>query len=355
MEIDIIRIGSILDTDVHQFTVRNSQGVQLTCLSYGATLNSLICPDRNGVLEEVILCASYDELISAESKKPKYVGTIGRVSNRIAKGKFDLDGSIYSLAINNGENHLHGGLRGFDKVVWSWSIIQEDDTAGVKFSYSSPHLEEGYPGTLEVTAEYRLTARSDVVMKFEATTDRLGPVSITNHAFWNLSGSFSRSIRDHTLHLACDRYLPVDLGLIPEGVAAPVAGTPFDFTSPSPLGPSIDSIIHNGVHGIDHSFVVSKSNDDLPFVATLSDPDSGRQLTIHCNQPAIQVYTGNFLPLVSADTDPFRQHYGVCLECQGYPDAVNQPQFPSILLGPGEVYSHHAIYSFRVAPTRVIY
>jgi aldose 1-epimerase len=358
MEIEHLEIGRLVDSNgaeerVDEIVLRNKNGVQITCLSYGATLRSVLMPDRNQIFEEVLLCAPFEELISPDSKRPKYVGTIGRVSNRIAKGKFQLAEQEYTLAINNGSNHLHGGLKGFDKKVWSYSLINEEERVGVVFSLASPDMEEGYPGTVQVTAEYCLTATDEITMRFTATTDRSTPISLTNHAFWNLSGAFRSNIKSHLLELSCDGFLPIDSGLIPLGNIASVTGTPFDFTSPQLLGSAIDQIVHNGVPGIDHSFVSTAATiASLHHMATLSDPLSGRQLIIRSNQPAIQVYTGNFLPSSVAEEegesrDPFRQHHGVCLECQGYPNAVNEPTFPSIILHPGEEYLHESIYSLR--------
>jgi aldose 1-epimerase len=366
MEIVCREIGRSAEAEaVTEIVLRNQNGIQLSCLSYGATLSSVLMPDRNQILEEVLLCAPYEDLISPDSTQPKYVGTIGRVSNRIAKGKFELNEREYSLAINNGPNHLHGGLRGFDKRVWSYSLINEEKRVGVIFSLLSPDMEEGYPGTVQVTAEYCLTATDDITMRFLATTDQATPLGLTNHAFWNLSGAFRSNIKSQLLHLSCDGFLPVDAGLIPLGHISPVEGTSFDFTSPQLLGPAIDQIVHNGVHGIDHSFVFTsdaaaaaadgQSGQPRPaprHVATLTDPLSGRQLVIRSNQPAIQVYTGNFLPSLPAEAlslDPFHQHNGVCLECQGYPNAVNEPAFPSPILHPGEEYLHESIYSLRIS------
>jgi aldose 1-epimerase len=358
MEISVHEIGRCGDVRVDEIVMRAPDGVQVTCISYGATMNSALIPDRSGLLEEVILCASFEELISSESPKPKYVGTIGRVANRIAKGQFQLDDVEYSLAINNGENHLHGGITGFDKQVWDFTLIREEKRVGVRFTLTSPHLEEGYPGTVEAVAEYCLTDSNDLTMKFMASTNKSTPINMTNHAFWNLSGSFRSNIKSHLLQLTCGGYLPIDTGLIPVGNIASVEGTPFDFTSPRSLGSAIDQITHNGVSGIDHCYISSNqilSPNQVQHIATLTDLNSGRQLLIHSNQPAIQVYTGNFLPILTTEgedesqgRDPFHQHNGVCLENQGYPNAVNEPNFPSIILHPGEAYVHESVYSFRL-------
>lgn len=340
------------NTRVDEILLRNSKGMQIILVNYGATILSLYVPDRHGVLEDVVLCAPYEELISPNSTKPKYVGTIGRVSNRIAAGKFVLNDREYTLAINNGVNHLHGGIKGFDKKIWNYELIQEENRVGVRFTITSPDMEEGYPGTVQATAEYCLTEDNDLTMKFQAVTDMTTPISMTNHTFWNLSGAYRSSIKSHTLQLSCDGYLPIDAGLIPLGNIASVDNTPFDFTTPRLLGTAIDEITHNGVSGIDHSFVSRSyltSSGQVSHIATLTDPQSGRQLIISSNQPAIQVYTGNFLPIVADDSmDPFRQHHGVCLENQGFPNAINEPNFPSILLRPNQEYLHEAIYSFRV-------
>lgn len=301
-----------------------------------------------------------NDLLNINSNKPKYVGTIGRVANRIAKGKFTLENKEYNLIINNGENHLHGGRVGFDKRIWNWSLINEDNRVGVLFTLDVNDMEEGYPGDLKVTAEYCLTNTNEITMKYTAVTNKTTPINMTNHTFWNLSGFHRSSIKTHSLHLAYDQYLPVDIGLIPLGEPATVKDTPFDFTTLKSLGPAIEEIVHNGVHGIDHSYVYSPNpneNDNenpvpseyitnhfnnLHYVGTLSHEESGRKLIIHSNQPAIQIYTGNFLATNNnnndndTEFDPFFQHNGICLENQGYPDAINQPNFPSVLLHPGD-------------------
>jgi len=317
-------------------------------LSYEATVSSVLCPDRSGVLDEVILCANFQDLLSPDSQKPKYVGTIGRVSNRIGRGKFSINDVQYSLATNNGENHLHGGSRGFDKVVWSWCPVKEDQRAGVRFRYHSYHMEEGYPGEVDVCAEYCITPDNEMTMTFTAVPSQSTPISITNHAMWNLSGGFTSDIKNHTLELSCTHYLPVDDGLIPTGEVAAVEGTVFDMRSAVKLETIIAAIGHCGINGVDHSFVVSAHDVDeiLPHVATLTCSSSGRQLVVNSNQPAVQIYTGNFLSSNLADA-PFCQHYGVCIENQAYPDAVNKPHFPTMIVNEGETYTHHAVYKFR--------
>lgn len=358
-----------LNNNITLFTLINkSSNIILKCISYGATITSLYLPNNNNILEEVILCPNINDLLdnNSNNNKPKYVGTIGRVANRISKGKFHLNNKEYNLIINNGENHLHGGLKGFDKKIWNYELINDENYVGVRFLLDINDMDEGYPGDLKVTAEYILTNTNNLKMKYTATTNKTTPINMTNHTFWNLSGFFRSSIKTHSLHLAYDQYLPVDSGLIPLGEPATVKDTPFDFTTTNSLGPAIEEIVHNGVHGIDHSYVyhypntVTNTNTDtntditdFHYVGTLSHEESGRKLTIHSNQLAIQIYTGNFLSNSNNNGfdengvfDPFFQHNGICLENQGYPNAINQSNFPSILLHPGEVYNHETIYSF---------
>jgi aldose 1-epimerase len=339
--------------------ILEGEGLAVTVTNFGATLVSLRVPDRAGVLEEVTLNYSADELVRRGGSNPYYGCTVGRVANRIAGGKFSLDGVEYSLAVNNGPNALHGGIKGFDKQLWVALVLPD----GVAFTYVSVDGEEGYPGTLTATVTYRLLAGTGALrIDYEATTDAPTVVNLTNHTYFNLSGGLREDVRGHLLQLSCARYLPVDKSGIPTGELEATAGGPFDFASESALGLAIDGIGEretNSRLGVDHCFCVDGDGDGcsegvaegderLRPMATLTHPGSGRRLTLSGTQPGVQVYTGNWLSLNAADA-PHVQHNAVALETQGFPDAVNRPGlFPSVVLRPGETYSHTALFSFSV-------
>ena len=351
-------------------------GKKITCkvVTYGATLTSVQVPDRNGNVEEITVC--YSTLDDLEGKLGPYYGCIaGRYANRIRKGQFALDGESYQLAINNGPNALHGGLKGFDKQVWSAEMFLDEKNAGVKMSYRSPDGEEGYPGELLVEVAYSLNDDGQLEISYHAETHgKATPINLTNHTYWNLSGNCSRKIYDHRLELSCDRYLPVDDTQIPLGELAPVEGTAFDLrTDPdNTYGKLLRDVILNidggGRPGLDHCFVVDGALEDgqtmsgaepmLRLVALLTDETSGRQLICEASQPGVQVYSANWLSEPNNDstyssssigeTDhPHTQHNGICLETQHFPDSVNQPQFPSAILRPGETYRHKTIMTFE--------
>jgi len=323
--------------------------------SYGATLTSLKVPDREGLVEEVTLCHTELELLRTKSR---YFGcTTGRVANRIAGGKFTLDGKIYNLAVNNGVNALHGGLVGFDKRSWESRIVGE---ASVEFKYVSADGEEGYPGTLTVTVTYSLESPSPGVhqlrIDYQATTEGAAtPINLTNHAYWNLSGNLRRKITCHRLALRCPRYLPFNEFQIPIGEERSVHGH-FDFGPGAEgahgglgvlLSERVPHIDGAGQPGLDHCFCVDRegvaSEDTVCLMATLYDPESGRRLQVLGTQPGIQVYTANWLSQ-EPEAQPFTQHNAICLETQHYPDSINQPQFPSCVLRPGEKYRHTALF-----------
>lgn len=352
-----------LEPGVDQFTLALGP-VKVTVLSYGATLTSLKCPDRNGVVEEVTVCHTDLELLRTKSR---YFGCIaGRVANRIAGGKFELDGKTYSLAINNGRNALHGGLVGFDKRNWESKLTA--DGAGVEFRYVSMDEEEGYPGTLTATVTYTLERPStaggaasgyQLRIDYLATVEGAAtPINLTNHAYWNLSGDCKRKITTHRLALCCPRYLPFDEHQIPVGEERPVEGTLFDFgpgaegadTHGVLLADRVPLIDGAGQPGLDHCFCADRaavSAGDLVVMATLSDPESGRRMQVSGTQPGVQVYSSNWLSQDEA-AHPFTQHNALCLETQHYPDSINQPQFPSCVLRPGEAqaYKHTATFLF---------
>ena len=327
---------------VDLYTCTNANGLMLKMTNYGAIVVSLEVPDRDGKLANVNL--GFPSLEGYLGKHPYFGSTVGRYGNRIAKGKFTLDGKQYTLATNNGPNHLHGGVNGFNKVVWKAEPISDPSAVGVRFSYDSRDGEEGYPGNLRVTVVYTLTNNNELVDEFTATIDKPCPVNLTNHCYWNLAGAGSGSIRDHELTIAADKYIPVDATLIPTGELADVQGTPLDFTKPQQIGARLDQIKADPV-GYDHCYVLRNQGGALALAAKVKDPKSGRVLEIHTTQPGLQFYSGNFLDGAAANGG-YKQYDGFCLETQHYPDSPNQPQFPSTVLKPGETYKQKTVHKF---------
>lgn len=329
---------------IKKFTIRNANGISCTVISYGAILTSFKMPDSYGSEEEITL--GFNTLEEYMTGNPYFGATIGRYSNRIAKGTFTLNGIQYNLACNeNGINHLHGGNKGFDKVVWKAKSFKDAKNTGVKFTYFSPDDEEGYPGNLKVCVTYSLNDKNELKLEYWAQTDKSTPVSLTNHAFWNLSGAGSGTILDHELTLNCLQYLPVDETLIPTGEFKDVSGTPMDFTYSKTIGKEFRDV----PGGYDHCYVVAPSDQDLKLAAILYDPRSGRSMEVLTTQPGIQFYTGNFLDNVKgANGKIFKKHGALCLETQSLPDSVNHPEFPSSILKPGETYQHITVHRFFI-------
>ncbi|MGA2797096.1 MAG: aldose epimerase family protein [Thermoguttaceae bacterium] len=334
---------------VDLYTLNNANGLKVKIITYGATITDVEVPDRAGKLENVALFR--DSLADYMDKSTPYFGsTIGRYGNRIAKGKFTLDGKEYTLAKNNGENTLHGGLKGFDKVVWKAEPVKSKDSVGVKFTYISPDGEEGYPGTLTTQVTYSLTDKNELKMDYTATTDKPTVVNLTNHTYWNLSGAGSGDILGEEMMLNADSFLPVDAGLIPTGEIKPVKGTPMDFTTPKTIGSRIQQVGGNP-GGYDHCYVLNKKEgkNALTLVAKVDDPKSGRVMEIYTTEPAVQFYTGNFLDgKITAGGKTYQKHAAFCLETQHYPDSPNQRAFPSTVLRPGETYKHFTVHKFSV-------
>ncbi len=321
-------------TPIDQYTLSNPNGLKVKIINYGAITTAIETPDRNGHVENITLyrdsLADYLETKDGKATTPGFGATIGRYGNRIAKGRFTLEGKPYTLAVNNGPNALHGGLKGFDKVIWKAEPFKTPDTAGVVFSHTSPDGWEGYPGTLQVKVTYSLTDKDELKMDYEATTDKPTVLNLTNHDYWNLAGAGNGDILKHELMINADRYLPVDDTLIPLGRIEPVKGTAMDFTSPKPVGRDIAEV----KGGYDHCYVLNRRGDGLSLAARVSEPTSGRVMEIYTTQPAIQFYTGNPRAL--------------CLETQHYPDSPNQPSYPSTLLRPGQKYTQVTVHKFSV-------
>ncbi len=339
--------GSAVDL----FTVRNANGIEVRAISYGGIIVSLRTPDRDGRLGDVVL--GYDSLAGYLEETPYFGAIVGRYGNRVAGGRFTLDGTTYELATNNGPNHLHGGIVGFDKVVWDAEPFEAGDSAGVIFRYRSTDGEEGYPGTLDVTVTYTLMADNALMFEYHATTDAPTPVNLTQHSYFNLAGDGSGDILDHVLTLHADRFTPVDETLIPTGVLAPVAGTPFDFTTPTAIGARIDADheqLRFGV-GYDHNFVLNRDGPGLVHAAHVVAPSTGRTLDVHTTEPGVQFYSGNFLDgsITGKAGKVYHHRYGFCLETQHFPDSPNQPEFPSTILRPGEEYRSTTVWRFGVS------
>ncbi|MCX3059975.1 aldose epimerase family protein [Streptomyces beihaiensis] len=348
--------GKLADgTKIYRWTLENG-GTRLKVISYGGTVQSLEVPDRHGRYANIAL--GYDNLHSYVIGTTFFGATIGRFGNRIAKGKFTLDGKTYQLSVNDGDNSLHGGAKGFDKRVWDIEGYTDRSgfgtEVGVRMHYTSVDGEMGYPGTLKVTVTYALTACGDWRIDYEATTDKATVINMTNHTYFNLAGEGSGSIEDHVLRIAASRYTPVDSGLIPTGELAPVAGTPFDFRAGKPVGRDIRAGHPQQVlaHGFDHNWVLDKGITDEPVeFAELRHHDSGRVLRVATDQPGVQFYSGNFLDgsLVGPSGRSYRQTDGLTLETQHYPDSPNEPSFPSTVLRPGQTYRTTTVHSFDTA------
>ena len=337
--------------EVAIFTLRNANGLCARVTEYGAILVSMEAPDRDGRIADIT--HGYDTLDGWLTNTSYFGATVGRFANRIAHGKFTLDGREYQLATNNSPGgipcHLHGGNTGFDKVLWSGTATHD----GVEFTYLSKDGEEGYPGNLRVKVTYRLTEQNELIWKAEATTDAPTIVNLAHHSYWNLSGDPNASINHHELMLAADQYLPTDAGLIPTGEIAPVSGTPMDFTTPTAIGARLGADFEplRLAGGYDHAWVLrNDGNAPLRLAARLRDPASGRTMEILTDQPAIQFYGGNFLDGTVAGKGgvKYAHRTALCLETENFPDAPNQPGFPSAVLRPGETYSHTMIHRFLV-------
>ncbi|MFE9094117.1 aldose epimerase family protein [Streptomyces sp. NPDC007264] len=343
--------GTLADgTKVHRWSLQNG-GTRLKVLSYGGIVQSLEIPDRHGRHANVSLgFAAVDDYVA---KSPYFGATIGRYGNRIADGRFTLDGTTHQLSVNDGANSLHGGAKGFDKRIWDVEPFAEGPDVGLVLHYTSVDGEMGYPGTLRTKVAFTLDRHGDWRIDYEATTDRPTVVNLTNHVYWNLAGEGSGDIHDHELTIAARRYTPTDTGLIPTGELAPVAGTPFDFRRAKPIGRDIRAGHPQQVtaKGYDHNWVLDKGVTARPeHIATLRDPHSGRTLRIATDQPGLQFYSGNFLDgtLVGTSGRTYRQGDGLCLETQHFPDSPNEPSFPSTVLRPGQTYRTTTIHSFGV-------
>ena len=345
--------GSVDDQPVQEWTLANHNGMTVKILDFGGVIQSIDVPDRDGTTRNVVLgFASVDDYV----KYRTFFGCItGRFANRIAGGRFTLDGATYELATNNGRNALHGGIRGFDRFVWQSEATQDETGAGIRLHRLSPDGEEGYPGELAAAVAYRLKPTNDLIIDYAAETSAPTVVNLTNHTYYNLAGESSGDIYDHELMLNAARFTPTDATSIPLGEHALVAGTPFDFTKAQPIGDRIrqkDEQLQFGL-GYDHNFVIDRPSPDdatLRLAAVLRDPASGRTLHLSTTEPGVQVYSGNQLngAIVGASGRAYRQGDGLALETQHFPDSPNRPEYPSTVLRPGETFRSTTKLSFSV-------
>lgn len=332
------------------YTLRNADGMELEVAAYGGIIRTLRVPDRDGRLDDVVL--GFDSIEDYVAANPHYFGAIvGRYANRIARGRFNLDGDLHWLAKNQGPNHIHGGRKGFDKVTWEAGPVP-GGAGAIGFRYTSPDGEEGYPGTLEVRVRYALMKRNQLVVDYFATTDAATPVNLTQHSYFNLSGDPGSDVLDHVVTINADQFTPVDDTMVPTGETRSVAGTPFDFRQPTALRGRIDDADPQLrlAGGYDQNFVLNPGTPGEPvFAARVYEPTSGRVLTVHTMEPGLQFYTGNQLAGVAGkDGALYGPRAGLALETQHFPDSPNQPTFPSSILRPGEKYRSRTIFTFSV-------
>jgi len=332
----------LIEHKTDQYTLRNDNGMEVMLASYGARITAIKVPDREGQFADVVL--GYDDIESYKTahKKPYFGSVLGRYAGRISGATFTLDGVQHSLNANNGPNHLHGGALGFDKQEWDAAPVEN----GIRFSKTSPHGEENYPGALQVSVTYTLTKTNELIIDYSATTDRACPVNLSNHAYFNLAGEGAPTVLNHELTIAAENILELDPTSVPTGKKLQVAGTPFDFRKAKPVGRDIKSD-HGQLkigNGYDHTFVLNQQET----AAELYDPESGRRMEVITTEPSIQLYTANFLDgsLKGKSGRPYEQRSALCLETQHFPDSPNQPDFPNTILRPGEEYASQTIYRF---------
>ena len=343
--------GETPDGTAFLYTLANKNGMEVGISNYGGIVTSIKVPDKNGVIADVVL--GFDSLSGyLSSANPYFGGIIGRYGNRIAKGQFSVDGNKYTLATNDNANHLHGGLKGFDKVIWQSKETSGGDSKGIVLTYLSKDMEEGYPGNLQVTVYYLLNNQNELMIRYEANTDKPTVCNLTNHTYFNLAGEGNGDILGHEIRINADWMTPVDKGLIPTGGLMAVKGTPFDFRIFKPIGKEI-GVDHPQIkygNGYDHNFVIGESGGKRINIASVIEPNSGRKMDVLSEEPGVQFYTGNFLDGTIAGKNGHKYGFrtGFCLETQHYPDSPNQDKFPSTLLMPRESYKTSTIYRFSV-------
>jgi aldose 1-epimerase len=345
------RFGTTKDgQNVDLYTITNSHGIEVRAMTYGGIILSLRVPDKNGKLDEVVL--GFDNFEGYLNNKPHFGGIIGRYANRIANAKFTLDGVEYHLAKNDGPNTLHGGLKGFDAVLWQAAPFENKAGAGVGFSYTSKDGDESFPGNLKAHVTYTLTDKDELTITYEATTDKATPVNLTQHSYFNLAGEGHGDILGHDLTLNAASFTPVDKNLIPTGEIRPVKGTPLDFTKPTKIGARINDNYEQLIlaHGYDQNFVVNGKAGELRLAAHVHEPTSGRVLEVYTTEPGVQFYSGNFLDgtIIGKHGHAYKQREGFALETQHFPDSPNHPEFPSTILRPLQTFHSLTIYRFSV-------
>lgn len=335
--------GTVDNKAVYLFTLHNINGLTVKITNYGGIITSIKMPDKNGKSGDIVL--GYDSLSSYIANSPYFGAIVGRYGNRIAKGHFTLDGKTYKLAVNNGNNSLHGGIKGFDKVVWDAEMLKDSTSAGLVLTYLSKDGEEGYPGNLKVKVVYTLNNNNELGLHIEATTDKATPVNICNHTYFNLSEA-DTNVLGNIVSIYADQFTEVNDELIPTGKLPYVRGTAMDFNTSVAIGAGIGKV----KGGYDHNYVLRKNPGELALAAQIYDPRTGRQVEIRTTQPGVQFYTGNFLDgsMVGKGGKKYLQHYGVCFETQHFPDSPNQPAFPNTILYPGKTYNETTIYKFSV-------
>lgn len=333
---------------VEKYTIRNGQGAEMTVLTYGGIIQSLKVPDRTGAIDDVVM--GFDSVAEYEKSSPYFGAIIGRVTNRIANGTFTLDAKAYTLANNNDANHLHGGVKGWDKAVWQAEPFQDKRGPGLLLTHTSPDGDEGYPGKVTAHVRYTLTADNELIVEYHATTDAPTVINMTQHSYFNLGGSKTTDILGHELTINADRFTPVNDTLIPTGELAPVDGTPFDFRTATTIGARIAStdVQMTRGRGYDHNYVLNRSGDGLQLAASVYEPTTGRTMEIRTTEPGIQLYTGNFLDgsFTGKAGRAYPHRAGFCLETQHYPDSPNQPSFPTVVLRKGQDYKSETVFKF---------
>jgi len=341
MEINKELFGKKQGEDVFLYTLLNTKGMEVKIITLGGIVTSLSVPDRNGDFEDIVL--GFDNLQGYMEESPYFGALIGRYGNRIAKGHFVLDEKEYQLATNDGNNHLHGGKVGFDKVIWDSEEFRGEGLVGIKLSYLSKDMEEGYPGNLSATVEYSLTEENELKIYYTAETDKATPVNLTHHSYFNLTAC-REDVLNHEVTIFADKYTAADEELIPYGELKDVKGTPLDFLNPHTIGSRIAEV----TGGYDLNYVLNSTEGDLSLAARVYEPKSGRMMEVYTTEPGLQFYTGNFLDgtLVGKDGKVYKKHFGFCMETQHFPDSPNQPSFPSTILRPGEKYTHSMSYKF---------
>jgi aldose 1-epimerase len=335
--------GTIDEQPVYLYTLENIHGIKVMITNYGGIITQIWTPDRKDKFGDIVL--GYDSLADYVKNNPYFGAIVGRYANRIADGSFELDGKNYKLATNDGANHLHGGDKGFDKVVWTAEELQDSTSVGLRLHYISKDGEEGYPGNLDVEVRYILNNDNELITDIRATTDKPTPVNICNHTYFNLTEA-DTNVLGHILSLAAAQFTDVSSTMIPTGVLPPVAGTPMDFNTPHQIGSHMEQV----KGGYDHNYVLDKTGKDLALAGTLKEPKTGREVKIFTTQPGIQFYSGNFLDgsIIGKGGKRYDKHYGVCLETQHFPDSPNHDHFPNTILKPGETYHEITVYKFAV-------